>query len=333
MLEIVFIAAHITAAPAADVLAALGSFQQGTQLVELLEVDGAVALSRDQKSHVKLLPLGDRHYRSEAGDSVHLVGAKNRTATGLLLNGQWLPRTDVGTRSDQLTQGWYKARDMAQLRATAMATAPTVDTTAARAADLVEVATLDPTIKAKAAYASTDNFGGVAFYAADARIYLQAPAARAVARAAQKLKAQGYGLWLHDGYRPWFVTKMFWDAAPEAGKIYVANPANGSRHNRGAAIDLSLYDLKTGAQVQMPSRYDESSHRSWANAPAGTSAQRQAREILRTAMEAEGFTVYAEEWWHFDFNDWRSYPIMNIAPDANAAANAAKLYPGLKETK
>jgi zinc D-Ala-D-Ala dipeptidase len=333
MLETVFIAAQLTAAPAADVLAALGSFQQGPQLVELLEVDGTLALSRDQKSHIKLLPMGGRQFRSSAGDIVHLIGAQDRIATGLLLNGQWLPRTDAGALSDQLTQSWYKTRDMAQLRATAMATAPTVDAKATRAAELVEVAALGPNIKANAAYATTDNFGGVAFYAPDARIYLQAPAAQAVARAAQKLKNQGYSLWLHDGYRPWFVTKMFWDATPEADKIYVANPAQGSRHNRGAAIDLGLYDLKTGQLVQMPSRFDEASHRSWAFAPAGTSAQRKTRDILRAAMEAEGFTVNAEEWWHFDFNDWRSYPIMNIAPDANAAINAAKVYPGLKEAK
>jgi zinc D-Ala-D-Ala dipeptidase len=334
MLELLCIAAaQVTAAPAAHVLAAPGSYQQGAQLVELLEVDGALALSRDQKSYVKLLPLGDRKFCSDAGDIIHLIGAKHTLNSGLLLNGLWLPRTDVGLLMERQTVGWYQARDVAQLRAAAMATTATVDPKATRAAELVEVVTLDPTIKAKAAYATADNFGGVAFYEADARIYLQAPAAHAVARAAQKLKTQGYGLWLHDGYRPWFVTKMFWDAAPEAGKIYVADPAKGSRHNRGAAIDLTLYDLKTGAPVQMPSRYDEFSHRSWVNALAGTSAQRLARDVLRAAMEAEGFKVYAEEWWHFDFSDWRSYPIMNIAPDADAAVNAAKLYPGLEKSK
>jgi zinc D-Ala-D-Ala dipeptidase len=331
MLGMVIAAAFSAALPAAEVTANIGTFRQGMMLVELLEYDGQLAISRDQKSLVMLHKIGDRCYRSDAGDMLRLIGARGTVASAITLNGQLLPRTDVGAKTDAQTRSWYSARDISAVRAAAMAASATVDASAKLPADLVEVATLDPSLKVKPAYATTDNFGGIAFYASNARIYLQRPAAEAVARAAQTLKAKGYGLWLHDGYRPWYVTKMFWDAAPDEGKIYVADPAKGSRHNRGAAIDLTLYDLKTGAQVHMPSRLDDSSHRSWATAPAGTVAQRKARDILRAAMEAEGFTVYAEEWWHFDFNGWRSYPIMNVAPDADAAQKARALFPG--ETK
>jgi serine beta-lactamase-like protein LACTB len=91
----------------------------------------------------------------------------------------------------------------------------------------------------------------------------------------------------------------------------VANPAHGSRHNRGCAVDLTLYDRKTGKAVEMVSGYDEMSDRSYPDYVGGTSRQRWHRELLRRSMEAEGFTVYEAEWWHFDYKDWQKYPIGN----------------------
>jgi serine beta-lactamase-like protein LACTB len=113
------------------------------------------------------------------------------------------------------------------------------------------------------------------------------------------------------GYRPWSVTKVFWDAAPENLKHFVANPASGSRHNRGCAVDLTLYVLATGEVVTMPSGYDEFTERAYPDYPGGTSRQRHYREVLRRAMEDEGFTVYEHEWWHYDFADWQRYPVGN----------------------
>jgi D-alanyl-D-alanine dipeptidase len=113
-------------------------------------------------------------------------------------------------------------------------------------------------------------------------------------RAHRKLKRHGYGLLIHDGYRPWFVTKMFWDATPPDKHDFVADPAEGSSHNRGCAVDLTLYDMKTGKAVQMPSRYDEMSPRSYADYAGGTARQRELRDLLRRAMETEGFTVLPE---------------------------------------
>ena len=104
---------------------------------------------------------------------------------------------------------------------------------------------------------------------------------------------------------------MFWDATPESGKIFVADPSQGSRHNRGAAVDLTVYDRHTGREIEMVSGYDEFSNRAFPEYPGGTSRQRYDRELLRRAMEAEGFRVYDAEWWHFDYQDWRLYPIGN----------------------
>lgn len=181
-------------------------------------------------------------------------------------------------------------------------------------ADLVELAKADRTIKLDIRYATTNNFLGSVFYA-QARAFMQRPAAEAVLRVQQVLKPLGYGLLIHDGYRPWYVTRTFWECTPADKKWLVANPESGSKHNRGAAVDLTLYDLKTGAVIEMPSTYDESTSRAYAFYPGGTSLQRWHRALLRRVMEAEGFTVNPEEWWHFDYKDWKSYAIGNIAFD------------------
>src|SRR5581483_105026 len=96
-----------------------------------------------------------------------------------------------------------------------------------------------------------------------AKAFLQKPAAEALVRAHKKLGDKGYGLLIHDAYRPWFVTKIFYDAVPEKYRLFVADPFVGSRHNRGCAVDLTLYDRKTGAAVEMVGGYDEFSDRSY----------------------------------------------------------------------
>ncbi len=158
-----------------------------------------------------------------------------------------------------------------------------------RAPDLVELVKLDPTIKLDVRYATANNFLGTPVYT-QARAFLQRPAAEALLRAHHAVRARGYGLIVHDGYRPWYVTKIFWDATPASQKIFVANPAAGSRHNRGCAVDVSLYDLKTGKEVQMPSGYDEMTDRAYADFAGGTADERALRALLREAMVAQGFT-------------------------------------------
>ncbi|HKO97155.1 MAG TPA: M15 family metallopeptidase [Pyrinomonadaceae bacterium] len=188
---------------------------------------------------------------------------------------------------------------------------PPVETGTFRKPDLVELVKLDPNIKLDIRYASKNNFLGRKVYK-QARAFLQRPAAEALVRANQKLRAQGYGLMIHDGYRPWAVTKAFWDATPEDKKLFVADPTKGSRHNRGSAVDLSLFDLKTGMTVKMPSEYDEMTERSHINYECASAETKRLRELLRTAMTAEGFAVYEPEWWHYDYKDWKEYPILNV---------------------
>jgi CubicO group peptidase (beta-lactamase class C family)/D-alanyl-D-alanine dipeptidase len=201
-------------------------------------------------------------------------------------------------------------RPLAELRREARAATPPPEKGDFRKPELVDLTALDPGIKLDVRYATDNNFLSTPFYTS-AQAFMQRPAAEAVARVHRGLAASGYGLLIFDGYRPWSVTKMFWEATPEKQRIFVADPSKGSRHNRGCAVDLTLYDLKTGKPVEMVGGYDEMSDRSYPQYPGGTSLQRWHRELLRHAMEAEGFTVYEAEWWHFDYKDWQRYSIGN----------------------
>jgi D-alanyl-D-alanine dipeptidase len=198
-----------------------------------------------------------------------------------------------------------------ELRQKALLAQPPKETGTFRQSDLVELVKLDSTIKLDIRYATPNNFLGTPVYT-QARAFLQRPAAEAVAHASQKLRPLGYGLIIHDGYRPWYVTRIFWDATPNQQKKFVANPREGSKHNRGCAVDLSLYDLKTGEEVEMPSGYDDFTEKAYANYPGGTNEERARRTILRKAMLAQGFQVNPTEWWHFDYKDWKQYAIGNL---------------------
>ena len=202
-------------------------------------------------------------------------------------------------------------RSVAQLLRADRRLKPPAESGAFLAADLVQPAKLDTTIHLDIRYATTNNFLGSVFYSS-ARAFLQRPAAQAVVRAAKVLRPLGYGLLIHDAYRPWYVTRVFWDATPTESRWLVANPARGSKHNRGAAVDITLYDLATGAPIEMPSTYDEATVRALSGYPGGTSQQRWHRALLRRVLEAEGFTVNPNEWWHFDYRDWQRYQILNV---------------------
>jgi len=202
-------------------------------------------------------------------------------------------------------------RPVEALRAEALTLAPPPGLQGTRAADLVELVSLDATIRLDIRYATTNNFMGSSMYS-QPRAFLQRPAAEALVRAHHALARKGYGLLIHDAYRPWYVTWMFWQATPDSQHAFVADPATGSRHNRGAAVDLTLYDMKTGRAVRMPSGYDEFSKRAYPTYAGGTSAERARRELLRRYLEAEGFRVNATEWWHFDYRGWHEYPVLNM---------------------
>ena len=177
-------------------------------------------------------------------------------------------------------------RPVEELRAAALKMTPPAERGDFRRSDLVDLARLDPGIKLDIRYATRDNFLSTPVYTS-ARAFLQRPAAEAMLRAHRELMQQGYGLLIFDGYRPWYVTEIFWDATPPDKHEFVANPAEGSRHNRGCAVDLTLYDLKTGREIEMTGGYDEMSERSYPTYTGGTPEQRSHR-------------------------DWRQYGIQNV---------------------
>ena len=235
----------------------------------------------------------------------------NGRATAVRVGGVTFPRRATGPEDGSQFR-ITPVRPVAELRTAALAATPPHESGNFRPSDLVELVTLDSSIHLDIRYATANNFMGTPMYQ-EARAFMQRPAAEAVVRASRWLHQRGYGLLIHDAYRPWFVTKMFWDATPPDKHVFVADPAEGSRHNRGCAVDLTLYDLATGAPVAMTGGYDEMTDRSYPDYPGGTSLQRWHRALLRQAMELQGFTVYDAEWWHFDYDAWRNYAIGNVA--------------------
>lgn len=181
-----------------------------------------------------------------------------------------------------------------------------------READLVELTKLDKTIKLDIRYATANNFVGKPVYP-EARAFLQRPAADGVIRVHKWLNKQGLGIVIYDGYRPWSITKLFWEVVREDQKMFVADPAKGSKHNRGCAVDLGIFDLKTGKAIPMPSAYDEFTERASPDYAGGTGEERNNRDKLRQLMEANGFTVNPNEWWHFDLIGWEQYAIYDIS--------------------
>jgi D-alanyl-D-alanine dipeptidase len=195
--------------------------------------------------------------------------------------------------------------------ATACADGPPLEAGPFRPSELVEIKSQAQGPRLDVRYATSNNFIGRPVYQ-EARVFLQKPAAEALLRANARLQPLGFGLLVFDGYRPWSVTKVFWDSVSGEKRLFVADPAVGSRHNRGCTVDLSLFHLETGLEIKMPSEFDEMNEKAYPDYMGGTAESRMLRDYLRQAMEAEGFTVHPREWWHFDCNGWQEYPIMDI---------------------
>ncbi len=175
--------------------------------------------------------------------------------------------------------------------------------------DLVDLAQFDPRLRFDIRYATANNFMHHVLYPV-ARALAQRPAAAALSRVQSRAEAAGYGLLIHDAYRPWRITKMMWDETPVAQREFVADPRTGSRHNRGCAIDLTLH--QGGQAVPMPSPYDDFTPAAYRSYMGGTAEQSANRARLEQWMVAEGFLPLANEWWHFDWHDWQHYPIMDV---------------------
>ena len=304
--------------PPARWLGLIGEYGPDDEIVIILEKDGRFCASfkRAEPEPLDEITRNVFKFPSPGPHALqHLIFERNRRAraTQVAVDAVILKRRQIEPESGNQLRV-KPLRPVPELMKEALAAQPPPESGEFRQADLVELTKLDPTIKLEIRYATTNNFLGTIFYS-EARAFMQRPAAEAVVRAHRKLKAQGYGLLVHDAYRPWYVTKVFWDATPDDKKIFVADPAKGSRHNRGCAVDLTLYYLKTKKPIEMVSTYDESTDRAYPDYPGGTSLQRWHRKLLRDAMEAEAFTVYAAEWWHFDYKDWQKYRIGNVTFD------------------
>jgi len=287
----------------------IGEYAEGADTVSVLEEDGSLALLFWGGERFQLTASSNGTFEIDSNAMVKIPVDASGRAEMVSMDGRVFDRLSLGAE-DGGTFRITPIRAPDELLVEALTASPPEEEGDFRLSDLAELGVLDSTIVWDIRYATTNNFMGEVFYS-EPKAFLQRPAAEALVRAHHWLGERGYGLLIHDGYRPWYVTKMFWDATPEELRIFVANPANGSRHNRGCAVDLTLYDLETGSPVTMTGGYDEMSPRSYPDYPGGTARQRWHRELLREAMEAQGFTVYEAEWWHFDYQDWSSYRIGN----------------------
>ena len=315
--------------PSPAIEALVGEYGEGSARVVVREVSGLLEVSTDGRTFERVSETGSDRFRgnhieiridrgvpatatTRADAAATKRGVVRRGATtvvkGLSIGAAFLARLDFG--GDQGVFRIAPLRPVAELMKDALAASPPRETGDFLPSRLVDVRSLDKSIALDVRYATTANFLATPVYG-KAEVRLQRKAAEALVRAHRALKAAGFGLMLHDGYRPWFVTWVFWNATPEASRVFVADPAQGSKHNRGCAIDLTLFDLKTKKAVEMPGGYDEMSPRSYPDYGGGTSRQRALRELLRQAMEHEGFSVYEAEWWHFDYQDWKHYAIGN----------------------
>ena len=287
----------------------IGEYANEADTLSVLEEGGSLTLLFWRGERLELTTLTDTTFETASAALVATRTGSDGRIGSLSVDGRTFDRLSLGAE-DGGTFRITPIRSPDELLSEALDASPPEEQGDFLESDLVELVTLDPTVALDVRYATTNNFMGEVFYS-EPRAFLQRPAAEALVRANRWLGERGYGLLVHDGYRPWYVTKMFWDATPEELRIFVANPANGSRHNRGCAVDLTLYDLETGTPITMTGGYDEMSPRSFPDYPGGTARQRWHRELLRDAMEAQDFTVYEAEWWHFDYKDWRRYHIGN----------------------
>ncbi|HKC41193.1 MAG TPA: M15 family metallopeptidase [Gemmatimonadales bacterium] len=295
-------------APPAAWLRLIGAYASANDTVYVREDGGALVALVSSSAPLLLAPVSDSVFTlaGRGVDHPQIVFRPDELQIGAVIR----RRLQLGP-ADGGQLHLKPVRSVAKLLRADRKLTPPAESGAFLAADLLEPARLDSTIHLDIRYATTNNFLGSVFYSS-ARAFLQRPAAQAVVRASRVLRPLGYGLLIHDAYRPWYVTKVFWDATPAESRWLVANPARGSKHNRGAAVDITMYDLATGAPVEMPSTYDEATVRALSDYPGGTSRQRWHRALLRRVLEAEGFTVNPTEWWHFDFRDWQRYQILNV---------------------
>lgn len=175
--------------------------------------------------------------------------------------------------------------------------------------ELIEIKKAIPSIKLDIRYATKNNFMKQVMYK-QARAFARKPVVESLKKIQRELNKKGYGLKIFDGYRPYAITVEFYKKASD--KNFVANPAKGSKHNRGCAVDLTLIDLKTGKEVAMATPYDSFSAAAAANYEPVSAEVKKNRDLLIATMKKYQLNVLDNEWWHYDFSGWQQYDLMDI---------------------
>ena len=207
---------------------------------------------------------------------------------------------------ERSTEEWTKLRTEAAKAAVPAALA------AGEQAQLVDAATVAG-VKVNSVYAGSDNLFGAPLYSTP-KLFVAKDAAAALGRVQQRLAPYGYGLVLWDAYRPWSVSKLANLALPEGKKDMLEDPeVKGSVHNTGNAVDVGLYSLDSGEELDMGCGFDEPSLRQYASYAGGTSRERYLRSLLREEMELQGFKGIEMEWWHFEFGDCSKFAHLNVS--------------------
>lgn len=173
----------------------------------------------------------------------------------------------------------------------------------------VNITTYIPNIRKDVRYATAANFTRQVLYP-QAAVYLRLPAAKALKAVQMELNKKGLGLLMYDGYRPYHITEKMWQIVPD--DRYAADPAKGSGHNRGVAVDLTIIDLHTNKPLTMPTDFDDFTEKAHHNYSVSDPAIAANRKLLRNIMEAHGFIALETEWWHYYLKDYKQYPLTDL---------------------
>lgn len=184
---------------------------------------------------------------------------------------------------------------------------------------MVELKSKTPSLIYDIRYATTNNFTGQQLYQKGNQTFLRLPAANAISAVQSELAQKGYGLKIWDAYRPYRATQTMWNIVQD--ERYAANPAKGSGHNRGLAVDVTIIDLATGEELPMGTGYDhftDTAHHSFQNLSATVL---QNRKLLKATMEKAGFTALSTEWWHYYWPNDKEYDVMDFSFEQLAQMN------------
>lgn len=176
---------------------------------------------------------------------------------------------------------------------------------------MIELKSIIPGINYDLRYATKNNFTREILYKSGENTFMRLRAAEALKKVQEELSKKGYGLKIFDAYRPHSATKMMWELVKD--ERYVANPAKGSNHNRGLAVDLTIIDLKSGEELDMGTGFDnftDTAHHDFKKLPADALSN---RKLLRDVMESQGFKTLETEWWHYSWPNDKNYEVLDIS--------------------